>query len=41
MPASRIKGRTAGSTGDPQDLTANQVVAIVSEATDPIDCGTY
>ena len=37
-----IKGRAVGTgTGDPIDLTANQTVAIISTATDPIDCGTY
>jgi len=42
MAAATIKGRAVGGgTGDPQDLTANQVVAIVNTATDAIDCGTY
>ena len=37
-----IKGRSTGSgSGDVEDLTANQVVAIVNTATDSIDCGTY
>jgi len=37
-----IKGRADGTgAGDPIDLTANQTVAIISTATDPIDCGTY
>lgn len=42
MAAGTIKGRQTGTgTGNPEDLTANQVVAIISTATDPIDCGTY
>lgn len=42
MATGTIKGRQTGSsTGNPEDLTANQVVAIISTATDPIDCGTY
>lgn len=42
MAAATIKGRAAGAgTGDAVDLTANQTVAIISTATDPIDCGTY
>ena len=42
MASGTIKGRQTGSsTGDPEDLTANQVVAIISTATDAIDCGTY
>ncbi|MFZ9998273.1 MAG: hypothetical protein ACO3HP_05410 [Candidatus Nanopelagicaceae bacterium] len=37
-----VKGRAvAAGTGDVQDLTANQLVAIVNTATDAIDCGTY
>jgi len=42
MAAGTIKGRQGGAgSGNPQDLTANQVVAIVNTATDSIDCGTY
>lgn len=42
MAEATIKGRAAAAgTGNAQDLTANQVVAIVNTATDAIDCGTY
>lgn len=42
MTEATVKGRAAANgTGDPQDLTANQLVAIVNTATDAIDCGTY
>lgn len=42
MAEATVKGRAAANgTGDPQDLTANQLVAIVNTATDAIDCGTY
>ena len=42
MAQATIKGRAAGAgTGFPVDLTANQTVAIISTATDAIDCGTY
>ena len=42
MATGTIKGRALGiGSGDPQDLTANQLVAIVNTATDAIDCGTY
>ena len=42
MTEATVKGRAAANgTGDPQDLTANQLVAIVNNATDAIDCGTY
>ena len=42
MAEARVKGRAVGlGTGDVQDLTANQLVAIVNTATDAIDCGTY
>jgi hypothetical protein len=42
MAEATIKGRAAAAgTGDPQDLTSNQLVAILNTATDAIDCGTY
>lgn len=42
MAAATVKGRAVGGgTGDPQDLTADQLVAIVNTATTAIDCGTY
>ena len=41
MAAGTFKGRTLGANGDPQDLTPNEAVAIISTATDAIDCGTY
>ena len=37
-----VKGRAAGAgTGDVQDLTSNQLVAIINTATDAIDSGEY
>lgn len=37
-----VKGRQAGTgTGNVEDLTADQLIAIVNTATAAIDCGTY
>ncbi|AEX56014.1 tail fiber protein [Synechococcus phage S-CBS4] len=42
MAEATIKGRAVGGgTGDPEDLTSNQLVAILNTATATIDCGTY
>lgn len=42
MAQATVKGRQAGTgTGNVEDLTADQLIAIVNTATSAIDCGTY